>query len=93
MDCSGQPKPDQANVFAQAQHHLAIQVICDLLSCNQCIVLLTKLILEVLLDGCVYFLDIPVLLKAIELTEMNVEHRNWFCKPVGPMQWLLVDSV
>ncbi|CAM6041317.1 unnamed protein product [Sphagnum compactum] len=24
---SGQPKPDQANVFAQAQHHLAIQVI------------------------------------------------------------------
>jgi hypothetical protein len=47
MDCSGQPKPDQANVFAQAQHHLAIQVICDLLSCNQCIVLLAKLILEV----------------------------------------------
>ncbi|KAH9550687.1 hypothetical protein CY35_10G084500 [Sphagnum magellanicum] len=24
---SGQPKPDQANVFAQAQHHLAIQVV------------------------------------------------------------------
>jgi hypothetical protein len=47
MDCSGQPKPDQANVFAQAQHHLAIQVICDLLSCSQCIVLLTKWILEV----------------------------------------------
>ncbi|CAK9258354.1 unnamed protein product [Sphagnum jensenii] len=25
---SGQPKPDQANVLAQAQHHIAIQVFC-----------------------------------------------------------------
>jgi hypothetical protein len=24
--CSGQPKPDQANVLAQAEHHIAIQV-------------------------------------------------------------------
>jgi hypothetical protein len=26
LDSSGQPKPDQANVLAQAQHHIAIQV-------------------------------------------------------------------
>jgi hypothetical protein len=28
-DSSGQPKPDQANVLAQAQHHIAIQVFCN----------------------------------------------------------------
>jgi hypothetical protein len=26
FNCSGQPKPDQANVLAQAQHQIAIQV-------------------------------------------------------------------
>jgi hypothetical protein len=32
VGCSGQPKPDQANVLAQAQHHIAIQVTESVLS-------------------------------------------------------------